>query len=133
MIKRNKGIADQEILQNRFTAFITTSMSRARIDYLRKENNRTKYTYDIEDEKLALIPIESDFVLNLSNSEVLAHALKHLDDRERYVLLARVLEEKSFEVIADKLGLKYKGVAAIYYRTITKLRNIIGEYRYDKF
>ena len=111
----------------------TADMSAQCINYLRKENNRTKYTYDIEDEKLALIPIESDFVLNLSNSEVLAHSLKHLDDRERYVLLARVLEEKSFEVIADKLGLKYKGVAAIYYRTITKLRNIIREYRYDKF
>ena len=40
-------------------------------------------------------------------------------------ILARVLEEKSFEEIADKLGLKYKGVAAIYYRGFAKLRNIL--------
>jgi len=126
MIKRNNGSTEQEKLQNRFTAFITTSITRARIDYLRKEKSRSRRTYDMEDEKLALIPDETDFVSKLCESDSLAHALRQLDERERYVLLARVLEEKSFEEIADKLGLKYKGVAAVYYRTIAKLRNLLG-------
>ena len=56
----------------------------------------------------------------------MAYALKQLDERERYVLVARVLEGKTFDEIADKLGIKYKGVAAIYYRTTAKLRNILG-------
>ena len=34
--------------------------------------------------------------------------------------------KKTFDEIADKLGIKYKGVAAIYYRTTAKLRNILG-------
>ena len=80
----------------------------------------------MSDEDLDLIPEESDFTVELCDNDALAYALKKLDERERYVLFARVLEEKSFEEIADKLGLKYKGVAAIYYRTTAKLRNILG-------
>ena len=126
MNKRNNGSTEQEKLQNRFTALVTVSMSRARIDYLRKEKNRTCHTYDMEDEKFALISDGTDFVADLCDSDLLAHALKQLDERERYVLIARVLEERSFEEIADNLELKYKGVAAIFYRTTAKLRNILG-------
>jgi len=126
MIKRNNGSTEQEKLQNRFTALVTTSVGRARIDYLRKEKSRTRHTYDMDDEKLALIPDGTDFTARICDSDALAYGLKQLDERERYVLLARVLGEKSFDEIADKLGLKYKGVAAVYYRAIAKLRNIIG-------
>jgi RNA polymerase sigma factor (sigma-70 family) len=79
----------------------------------------------MDEEKIALIPDGSDFVSGLCDSDSLAYALKQIDERERFVILARVLEEKSFEEIADKLGLKYKGVAAIYYRGIAKLRDIL--------
>ena len=126
MIKKNNDITEQEKLQNRFTSFITTSLNRARIDYLRKEKSATRYTYEMEDEKIALIPDSSDFMSELCDSDSLAYSLKQLDERERYVLISRVIEEKSFEEIADKLGLNYKGVAAIYYRTTAKLRTILG-------
>ena len=55
MIKRNNGLTEQEILQNRFTALVTVSIERARIDYLRKEKSRTRHMYDMEDEKFLLI------------------------------------------------------------------------------
>ena len=125
MLKRNNGTADYEILQNRFTAVICTSMNNARINYLKKEGARTSHSYDMDEEKFALIPDGSDFVTALCEAESLANALRQIDERERLVILARVLEEKSFEEIADKLGLKYKGVAAIYYRGIAKLKNIL--------
>ena len=126
MINRNNGFTEQEKLQNRFTALVTTSISRARIDYLRKEKSRKQHTYAMETEDIALIAYIDDFISNLCDYDSLAYALQQLDERERYVLIARVLEEKSFEEIAGKLGLKYKGVAAIYYRTTAKLRNILG-------
>lgn len=126
MIKRNNGSTEQEKLQNRFTALVTVSMSRARINYLKKESARAHRIYEMEDDKFALIPDNDDFVSKLSDSDALSFALKQLEDRERYVLIARVLQERSFEDIADELGLQYKGVAAIYYRTTAKLRNILG-------
>jgi len=126
MEKRNSGTTAQEILQNEFTAFITTSVRRERIAFLKREARRAKHTIEMSDEKFELIPDPTDFVSTLCDSEIMAYALEQLDERERYVLFARVLEEKSFEEIADKLGVKYKGVAAIYYRTTAKLRNILG-------
>lgn len=126
MIKRNNGTTEQEKLQNRFTAFITTSIERARINYLKKESARAHRIYEMEEDKFALIPDNDDFVSRLCDSEALAFALNQLEERERYVLIARVLQERSFEDIADELGLQYKGVAAIYYRTTAKLRNILG-------
>lgn len=126
MIKRNTGITEQERLQNEFTAVITTSLGRERLKHLKREARRRSHTYEMDDEMFDQLPDGSDFVLDLCETDALASALKELDERERYVLFARVLEEKSFEEIADKLGLKYKGVAAIYYRTTAKLRNILG-------
>lgn len=56
MIKRNNGSTEQEKLQNRFTALVTVSMSRARINYLKKESARAHRIYEMEDDKFALIP-----------------------------------------------------------------------------
>ena len=123
---RNNGVTEHEILQNEFTAFITISLDRERIRFLKKESRRRSRTFDMDDKMLDMIPEETDFVTQISDADALAYALKQIDERERYVFLARALEEKSFEEIADKLGLKYKGVAAIYYRTTAKLRNILG-------
>ena len=122
---KNNGITEQEKLQNRFTAFITTTIKHARIDYLRKEKSRAKNQFSMEYEDFALIPDDSDFIADFCESDSLAYALKQISERERYVLFARVIDGKSFEEIADKLGLKYKGVAAIYYRTTVKLKNLL--------
>lgn len=126
MDKRNNGYTEQEVLQNEFTALITVSLKRTRLKYIHRNIRRTSRICEMEDEKFALIPDGSDFVSILCENDALACALKQLDERERYILFARVLEEKNFNEIADKLGVKYKGVTAIYYRTTAKLRKILG-------
>ena len=50
MVKRNTGITEQERLQNEFTAFITTSLTRQRISYLKREDRRKRHTFDMDDE-----------------------------------------------------------------------------------
>lgn len=55
----------------------------------------------------------------------LLEALQKLNERERQVFLARTLEEADFETLGAKLGLSYKGVAALYYRTIQKIKKSI--------
>ena len=124
MIKRNNGSTEQEKLQNRFTALVTVSMSRARIDYLRKEKVRKRKT--IVGDFLDEIADDNDFVSEICSLESVAYILNHLDERERYVVIARVLEEKIFDEIGNTIGLKYKGAAAFYYRTLAKLRNTLG-------
>ena len=56
---------------------------------------------------------------------VLLEALQKLNERERQIFLARTLEEEDFETLGAKFGLSYKGAAALYYRTIQKIRKSI--------
>ena len=126
MYKRNNGSTEQEKYQNRFTAFITASIRNERKAYIRATYRRKVNICDMEEELFLLLPDKTDFVSELTVYDTLKKALDSLDDRERYVLVSRVIQEKSFEDIAESLGLKYNGVATIYHRTLNKLRKKIG-------
>lgn len=54
-------------------------------------------------------------------------ALDQLQKRERYILLARILEERSFAELAQELQIGYKGAAAIYYRALSRIREKLEE------
>ena len=69
---------------------------------------------------------EEDLYSRMAECEALYQALRTIKERERYVLLARVIDDKSFSEIAAELGLSYKGAAAIYYRALDKLRRLLG-------
>ena len=126
MYKRNNGSTEQEKYQNKFTAFITASIRNERKAYIRATYRRKVNICDMEEEHFLLLPDKTDFVSELTVSNTLKIALDSLDDRERYVLVSRVIQEKSFEDIAESLGLKYNGVATIYHRVLIKLRKKIG-------
>ena len=58
-------------------------------------------------------------------NEALRQAIKDIREKERYVFLARALDGKKFKEIAKELGMGDKGVSAIYYRTVKKLRDLM--------
>ena len=139
MWQKNKGQKEDEILQNHFTAYVVTAVRRRREEYTRHFWDRLELEYltaeigeaqgydpeqkfDLEQEVVEGLPL----FWRLEN-DALLHALKELSQRERHVFLSRVLDEKSFEELAEELHLGYKGVAAIYYRTIPKIKKRMGE------
>lgn len=126
MFTKNSGSNEHDILQNQFTAFLASALKNRRLMYLRSRVRRLRREVIAED--LVFFYVETEeFNENLfSDSDALRHALKELREKERFVLLARVIDEKSFDEIGTKLGIGYKGAAAIYYRTITKLRKLLG-------
>ena len=126
MYKKNNGSTEQEKYQNKFTAFITASIRNERKAYLRTIYRRKVNICDMEEEHFLLLPDKTDYVSELTLSDTLKIALDSLNDRERYVLVSRTIQEKSFEDIADSLGLKYNGVTTLYHRTVVKLRKEIG-------
>ena len=96
-----------------------------RIDYLYKKNNPSQFELSIDD--LEQLPTDQlDFTSRIAEYDTLQWALRLIKERERYILLARVIDEKDFDEIGAEIGLTYKGTAAIYYRTLAKLRNLIG-------
>lgn len=122
---RNNGINKEHIIQNQFTAYLLTAVKRCRQQYMER-NNRYQQLKTEFDEKYITIETSDNWQFK---SDALDQVLMKLSDRERYVLLSRVLKDESFEVIGKELGLKYKGVTALYSRTISKVRKMLGEVR----
>lgn len=128
MWQKNNGKSETEILQNQFTAYLATAVQRRRNDYI-QQMNRRQQTETLTDE-FPFMPecsIEQDMLLGLPvlmqiGDSVLFQALKELSERERYIFLERTLAGKSFEMLAQETGLGYKGVSAVYYRTVQKIK-----------
>jgi DNA-directed RNA polymerase specialized sigma24 family protein len=121
-LQRNEGREQDEVLQNKFTAYLLSAVQRRKAQYIdslmKSQQNTTlieetamNITFDLEQEAMKGIPL----YMRLQN-EKLFWSLSNLTERERYVFFNRALHERSLDELAAELGLSYKGVAAIYYR-----------------
>lgn len=124
MFKKNNGSNEHDILQNQFTSYLSFAVSNARIDFIRAKIARLKREQATDQYELLFAQEVFEVELFLEN-EALSQAIKDIREKERYVFLARVLEDKKFKEIAKELDMSEKGVAAIYYRTVKKLRDIL--------
>lgn len=133
MWQKNNGKNETEIIQNQFTAYLATAVQRRRNDYLQQADKRRQIESLTED--FPFMPecsTEQDMFLGLPilmqlEDSALLYALKEISERERYIFLERVLDGKSFETLAEEMGLGYKGVTAVYYRTVQKIRRRMEE------
>ncbi len=122
---RNDGSDKINAVQNQFTAYLTTAIRNARAQYIRNKVRRLQIELTIDEIEYLGIPAENQME-KLADAEDLFAALQIIKKKERYVLIARVIDGKGFEEIAVELGMSYKGAAAIYYRTIEKLKRMLG-------
>lgn len=132
MRKQNFGENENDILQNQFTAYLLTAVRRQKSNYLKnKEKERCKEQLSDLKEFDMYIQIDIDFTENLSLMEqienpLLYTALSEAKERERYIFLTRVLEERSFLELAEELGISYKASTHAYYRLIKRMRDKEG-------
>ena len=121
MLPRNNNITEDEILQNQFTAYVSLAIRRQRMHYIQKKKR-------IDDTELLFsplhtsIPVEDDPFEKLLEYDALRNALHQLREKEREIVLARVIEEKPFTEIAQEMGITYKVVTQLYYRVMKRLK-----------
>lgn len=138
MVHKKKNNGENSYLQNMFTAYVAKAVRNRRRDILRARMKRqeNEMYVDVQEffrvyedklgvsgkrsEKEAVSFEEIDF-----QNEALERAIWNLSDRDRYVLFARIIEERSYEELSKELGIAYKGVAAAYIRAIKKIRKEI--------
>ena len=125
MHKRNDEFIDNHVLQNQFTSFLMIAISNARIDYLRSRIRRLQRELVTEEQEVYFAK-DTDYIELIADNDALDRAIREIKEKERYIVIARVLDEKGFEEIAQELGMGYKGVTAIYYRAIKKLNKMLG-------
>lgn len=125
---RNEGQDNDDVLQNKFTAYLLSAVKRRRALYIDTALRNQKLTEMIEPAVTDdTVGFESEFspdapLYMIIQNEKLYQALFELSERERYVFFNRVLEEKSLDELAAELGLSYKGAAAVYYRAVERIR-----------
>ncbi len=125
--QNNRGLTEKTKLQIQFTAYLSMAVKRRRKDYIKWESRYHTQVFlvdeiyekgsTLEQQMVNMFPWE-----DIADRQSLMTVLNRLKERERYVFLSRTLDDRSFESLATQLGLSYKGVYAIYYRTLKKLR-----------
>lgn len=128
MFKRNDGKGINAI-QNKFTALLKTALRNRRIDYILQQK---RYYNEISLDEYIIADKTDDFIQTIIDLDVVKIALKTLNERERKIVLAHILEDKNFADIGLEFGLTYKGTATVFYRAMTKLREILRRY-HDEF
>lgn len=144
MLFRKGTLENDGDLQNQFTAYLVRAVHRKRSDFIDARMRRMEHEIPLDlpeyfrdaeatdillDERIDREPLSfSDMSFE---NERLENALHRLSDRDRYVLFARAIAERSFEELAAETGLSYKGVAAIYYRAIGKLKKELEVSEYE--
>lgn len=132
MRKQNDGKSADDILQNQFTAYLVTAVKRRKALYARKKAQRqhTEAPLEIHDFEVSL-HTDSDLLTGLALLEQIENPMLHLAlsqarERELYIFLTRILEERSFSDLAEELGISYKATTHSYYRFIARIRKMMG-------
>lgn len=131
MYKKDESQADYE-LRIRFIKYLSVSMNHYRGRYCELKSLRANR--GILEGNMRCVTVSDPYGISVLNydlqlqleDENLLFAIQQLSPRERYVLFARAVDERSFKEIAVKLNISYKGAAAVYYRAVTKVKKYMG-------
>lgn len=127
MLFRNDGKGESNAVQNRFTAYVVLAVQRKKSAVLRHRREIAEFEFSVDfDDDLVWMKEQEDsgFTELMMRFEIAAfeQALNRLSERDRYILVARLLHMRDFSELAQELGISYKGVTAVYYRAIQKIR-----------
>lgn len=138
MLFRNDGKGESNVIQNQFTAYLVSALRRKKRDVLQvwmrvSENEFSvdfqDYLLDTPNEPISPDPIqeitsETYHRIDFENT-ALEQEIRNLSDLDRFVFLARVLDDRDFEELAKELGTSCSAVIARYYRIIRRIRKAL--------
>ncbi len=133
MYTKNNGSGENNVIQNRFTAYLLTAIHRKKATYLdacsrRREMELPTDPDDIVSVLDAMVNSAGDAPLPfpLFKNDALEEALQKLSQRDRYIFLAHALYQRDFGDLASELGLTYQGAATAYHRARKKIKDTFG-------
>lgn len=131
MWQKNDGASEANIIQNQFTAYLVTAVKRRKAAYIKElavRQQAMRYLDLSELEVMGNSATNLDEELSLLEqleNPLLLQALLQAKDRERYILLARILDERSFVELSEELGITYKAASNAYYRLVERIRRMM--------
>lgn len=130
MYQRNDGKGEDNIIRNRFTAYLVSALVRRKSDFLRARQRRSNTELPTDPDDL-VAPENADIddpetLLCVIENAALSDVLNRISERDRYIFFSHALYQRSFDELASELNLGYQGVAAAYHRVCKKVRNATG-------
>lgn len=112
------------------SAYVVLAVKRKRQSYIKKKQREhekeTRTKKEAEQSEFRTARYDMWSRMEPQNEKLMA-AMQQLSLKERLVVTEYVLKGKPFKKIAQETGLKEKGVASAYYRSIKKLRAKMGD------
>ncbi len=138
MWQKNNGTGEENILQNQFTAYLLTAVKRRKASYIKARISQQQFEvhldlYDFDTKGGMEIDLGAALpLLDQIENQQLLQALLQAKDRERQILFARVLNERSFTELSKELGISYKAASNSYYRLLERIRQLMKGGREDE-
>ena len=133
MYTKNNGSGENNVIQNRFTAYLLTAIHRKKATYLGACSKRREMELPTDPDDIVSV---LDSMVNsagdapspfpLFENDALEEALQKLSQRDRYIFLAHALYQRAFGDLASELGLTYQGAATAYHRARQKIKDTLG-------
>jgi len=116
--------------ESAFSTWLYRLTSNVCIDHLRRQKRRPSVSLTVGDEEEELDvpdtePLPEEQVLQNEKQSAVAAAMNQLEEEFRLILTLRVVEERSYEEIADILDLKVGTVKSRIARARIKLKKIL--------
>ena len=133
----------KNMLQIRFTAYVTTAIRNKRVNYLMQKSRHSWLDMEQVDqleslhvnfdeiyhryltERTAFLMTDwrsYDRFMEYAEDRELVRALKHLKERDRMILFARLFGEESFSEIGEMLQMSSKQAEMSYYYVLRKIK-----------
>lgn len=131
MWQKNDGTGEANILHNQFTAYLMTAIKRRKISYLKEKSQLYQMELALElCDFDAVMSMEADFssvlpILEQIENPLLLQALQQAKERELYIFLTRILDERSFVELSNELGISYKAATNSYYRFLERIKELL--------
>lgn len=116
--------------ESSFSTWLYRLTSNVCIDFLRRQKRRTAVSLTMEEQELEVPdqrPVPEERMLQQEARQAVSQAMNQLEDEFRLVLTLRVLEDMSYEQIAQIMDLKVGTVKSRLARARIKLKNILQQ------
>ena len=114
--EKNNGSSEDQIVQNRFTAYLKVSVNHHRSRYIKCKYQQQQQEIPLEDPDT----LSADTII-LPDAQLYA-VVSHLRDQAQTIVLEHILADKPLVQLAQELDMPYPTVKAIYRRALEKLR-----------
>ena len=134
MFERNDGKSQDNVAQNRFTAYLLVALRNTRNMYLDKVNHIQAHEmpFEIQDCGAYFVyepdMLESLPVLDQLEDDTLQACLLEVRERDLHIFIGKIIEGKSLRELSDEMGISFNTVSTAYHRLIRRIRMELGNY-----